>query len=61
MAGMRKLKGRWYIRVFLEDGREKLLPTRTGDKKRAEALKRQIEEREFLVRAKLAEQVEKGS
>ena len=61
MAGMRKLKGRWYIRVFLEDGREKLLPTRTGDKKRAEALKRQIEEKEFLVRARLAEQIERGS
>ncbi len=61
MAGMRKLKGRWYIRVFLEDGKEKLLPTRTGDKKRAEALKRQIEEKEFLVRARLAEQVDRGS
>ena len=61
MAGMRKLKGKWYIRVFLENGKEKLLPTRTGDKKRAEALKRQIEEREFLVRARLEEQVERGS
>ena len=57
MAGLRKLKGRWYIRVFLENGREKLLPTKTGDRKQAEAFKRRIEEREFLVRAKLAEDI----
>ena len=55
MAGMRKLKGRWYVRVFLDNGREKLLPTKTGDKKQAESFKRRIEEREFLVKAKLAE------
>ncbi|MCH8838315.1 MAG: site-specific integrase [Candidatus Marinimicrobia bacterium] len=54
---MRKLKGKWYIRVYLDNGKEKLLPTKTGDRKRAEAMKRQIEEREFLVKAKLAEKV----
>ncbi|MCH7859840.1 MAG: site-specific integrase [Candidatus Marinimicrobia bacterium] len=57
MAGLRKLRGKYYVRVFLPGGKEKLLPTKTGDKKRAEAFKRQIEEREFLVRAKLADDV----
>lgn len=55
MAGLRKLRGKWYVRVFLPGGREKLIPTKTGDRKRAEAMKRQIEEREFLVKARLAE------
>ncbi len=54
MAGMRKLKGKWYIRIYLGRGKEKLLPTRTGDRKLAEAYKRKIEEKEFMVRAKLA-------
>ena len=54
MAGMRKLKGKWYIRIYLGGGKEKLLPTRTGDRKLAEAYKRKIEEKEFMVRAKLA-------
>ena len=61
MAGMRKLKGKWYIRVYLPDGREKLLPTRTGDRKLAEGYKRKIEEREFLVRARLADIVLQAS
>ena len=55
MAGLRKLRGKYYVRVFLPGGKEKLLPTKTGDKKRAEAFKRQVEEREFLVKAKLAD------
>lgn len=55
MAGLRKLRGKYYVRVFMPGGKEKLLPTKTGDKKRAEAFKRQVEEREFLVKAKLAE------
>ncbi len=57
MAGIRKLRGKWYVRVFLENGKEKLLPTKTGDRKQAEIFKRKIEEREFLVRARLAEKV----
>lgn len=57
MAGMRKLKGKWYIRVYLGNGKEKLLPTKTGDKKQAEVYRRQIENREFLVRSRLAEKV----
>ena len=55
MAGLRNLKGKWYIRVYLASGKERLLPTRTGDRRQAEAYKRKVEEREFLVRAKLAE------
>lgn len=57
MAGMRRLRGKWYIRVFLPGGKEKLLPTKTGDRKQAEAKKRLIEEQEFLVKAKLADDV----
>lgn len=59
MAGMRKIKGRWYIRIYLGNGKEKLLPTKTGDRRQAEAFKRKIEEREFLVKAKLAEDMGK--
>jgi len=55
MAGLRKLKGKWYIRVYLPGGKEQLIPTKTGDKKQAEVFKRKVEEREFLVKAKLAE------
>ncbi len=55
MAGLRKLRGKYYVRVYLPGGREKLLPTQTGDRKLAEARKRQIEEREFLVKARLAD------
>ncbi len=58
MAGLRKLRGKYYIRVYLPGGKEKLLPTKTNDKRLAEAYKRKIEEREFLVRAKLAEDLE---
>ncbi len=57
MAGLRKLRGKYYVRVYLPGGKEKLIPTKTGDRKRAEAFRRQIEEREFLVKAKLAEEV----
>ena len=45
MAGLRKLRGKYYVRVFMPGGKEKLLPTKTGDRKRAEAFKRQVEER----------------
>ena len=58
MAGLRKLRGKYYVRVYLPGGKEKLLPTKTGDRKRAEAFRRQIEEREFLVKAKLAESLD---
>ena len=61
MAGMRKLKGKWYIRVYLGNGKEKLLPTKTGDRKQAEAKRRLIEEREFLVKARLIEDIDKVS
>ena len=61
MAGMRKLRGKWYIRVHLVNGKEKLLPTKTSDKKQAEAYKRKIEEREFYVRAKLEDDLLKSS
>ncbi len=58
MAGLRKLRGKYYVRVFLPGGKEKLLPTKTGDRKQAEAKRRIIEEREFLVKARLAEDLE---
>ncbi len=61
MAGLRKLRGKWYIRVFLPGGKEKLVPTKTGDRKLAEARKRQIEEQEFLVKAKLAEGLDRAT
>ena len=57
MAGLRKLRGKYYVRVFLPGGKEKLIPTKTGDRKLAEVRKRQIEEREFLVKARLASDI----
>ncbi len=57
MAGLRKLRGKYYVRVFLPGGREKLIPTKTGDRKLAEAYRRKVQDREFLVKAKLAEDV----
>ncbi|MFC1481894.1 tyrosine-type recombinase/integrase [Candidatus Neomarinimicrobiota bacterium] len=60
MAGMRKLRGLWYVRLRLPGGGEKLLPTRTGDKQQALAFKRRIEEQESLVKARLLETVKWG-
>lgn len=55
MAGLRKLRGKYYIRLRLPNGKEKLIPTKTGDRRLAEARKRLVEEREFLVKARLIE------
>ncbi len=55
MAGLRKLRGKWYVRVWLPGHKEKLIPTRTGDRRLAESWRRKVEEREFLVRARLLE------
>ncbi len=61
MAGLRKLRGKYYVRVFMPGGKEKLLPTKTGDKKQAEAFKRRIESNEALVKAKLADDLSETS
>ncbi len=55
MAGLRKLRGKYYVRVYLPGGKEQLIPTKTGDRKQAEVFKRKVEEREFLVKARLAD------
>lgn len=61
MAGMRKINGKWYIRLYLPGGKEKLLGTGTANEKVAKAFKRRIEEREFLVKAKLVEDMNMSS
>ena len=49
MAGLRKLRGKWYVRIYLPGNSEKLICTGTGDKKEAE-------KKEALAREQGAEQ-----
>ncbi len=51
MAGLRKLRGKYYIRHFPRGGKEKLIPTKTGDRDRAEALKQEFERLECMIKA----------
>ena len=58
MAALRKLKGKWYIRVRLPNSREKLIGTGTGDEREAKRLMKMVQEKEFMVKAKLVEEFE---
>jgi len=54
MASMRKLKGKFYIRVFY-NGKEKLVPTHTGIKRDAEILLRKVIQNESEVKLGLSQ------
>ncbi|NQV16215.1 site-specific integrase [bacterium] len=58
MAALRKLKGKWYIRVRLPNAREKLIGTGTSDEREAKRLMRLVQEKEFMVKAKLIDEFE---
>ena len=57
MASMRKIKGRYYLRIYLEKGRIKSLPTGTKNLKEANRIFKNIKEREFEVKAGLRDRL----
>jgi len=57
MASMRKIKGRYYIRIYLEKGRIISLPTGTKNLKEANRKLKIIQEREFEVKAGLRDRL----
>ena len=58
---MRKIKGWYYIRVFLERGRVKSIPTGTKNLKEAQRKLKVIKEREFEIKAGFRYQLLKES
>ncbi|HRD17457.1 MAG TPA: tyrosine-type recombinase/integrase [Candidatus Marinimicrobia bacterium] len=57
MAGLRILKGKFYVRVWI-DGKEKLLPTGTANRRDAEIQKSKIERQELEIRQKIRDEIE---
>jgi site-specific recombinase XerD len=53
MATLRKLRGKYYIRIRMAGQKEKLIPTKTGDERTAKRRLKAVQEREFLIRAHL--------
>ncbi|NQV37292.1 MAG: tyrosine-type recombinase/integrase [Candidatus Marinimicrobia bacterium] len=54
MASLRKLKGKWYVRIFY-CGKEKIIPTYTAIKRDAEIVLRRYQENEQEVKLRLAD------
>jgi len=59
MAGLRLLKGKFYIRIWI-DGKEKLLPTGTANKRKAEIQKAKIERQELEIKQKIRGEIEEA-
>ncbi len=57
MAGLRLLKGKYYVRVWL-DGKEKLLPTGTANRRDAEIQKSKIERQEIEIKQKIRDEMD---
>ena len=57
MAGMRKMKGKYYVRVRI-GGKEKLLPTGTSFKRDAEKVLRKIQQQELEVKQRLRSEID---
>ena len=57
MAGMRKMRGKWYIRVFV-NRRERLIPTNTTNQDEALIVKKKVEEQEHLLKQKLIKEMD---
>jgi len=57
MAGLRLLKGKYYIRVWI-DSKEKLLPTGTGNLRDAETQKKRIERQEIEIKQKIRNDID---
>lgn len=57
MAGLRLLKGKYYIR-FRIDGKEKLLPTGTANRRDAEIKRAKIERQEIEIKQRIRDEIE---
>jgi len=57
MAGLRLLKNKFYIRVWI-DGKEKLLPTGTGNRRDAEIQRSKIERQELEIQQKIRDEID---
>jgi len=57
MAGLRKLRGKYYVRLWI-DGKEKLLPTGTGDKPTAEKHLKRLESQEIEIKQRIKTEIE---
>lgn len=60
MASLRKLKGKWYVRIFYS-GKEKIIPTYTSIRRDAEITLRKYQENEQEVKLRLAESLLESS
>ena len=56
MAGIRKLKGKFYVRVWV-DGKEKLIPTGTNNQREAEIVFNRIKREELEVKQRIRKEV----
>jgi len=57
LVGMRKMKGKYYVRVRI-GGKEKLLPTGTGNQRDAEKVLRKIQQQELEVKQRLRAEID---
>ncbi|MFA5728195.1 MAG: tyrosine-type recombinase/integrase [Candidatus Neomarinimicrobiota bacterium] len=57
MAGLRLLKGKYYIRIWT-DGKEKLLPTGTANRRDAEIQRSKIERQEIEIKQKIRDEID---
>jgi len=57
MAGLRLLKDKFYIRVWI-DGKEKLLPTGTANRRDAEVQRSKIERQEIEIKQKIRDEID---
>jgi len=57
MAGLRKLRSKYYIRVWI-DGKEKLLPTGTTNRREAETSLRRVQREEIEIKQRIRKEIE---
>ena len=57
MAGLRLLKGKYYIRVWT-DGKERIIPTHTANRRDAEIQKAKIERQELEIKQKIRDEID---
>lgn len=56
MAGMRKLKNRFYVRVWV-DGKEKLIPTGTANRREAETVLNRVKREELEIKQRIRQEL----
>ncbi|MFH2024981.1 MAG: tyrosine-type recombinase/integrase [bacterium] len=57
MAGLRKLRNKFYVRIWI-DGKEKLLPTGTANLRDAEIQKAKIERQELEIKQRIRDEID---